>query len=77
MGLRHAELILAVQAAYDGYQASGEGKPYALALRTLDAYRNSVDHHYIGNLAHLTTREWLWDRDATAKLPDEAPPQTH
>ena len=68
LGLRHAELMLAVEAAYDDYRARGDAGAYVAALKTLDDYRAAVDRHHIGNLAHLASREWLWDREEAARL---------
>ena len=63
MGLRHAELTLTVEAAYDAYKAGGNVEAYVTALKVLDDYRASVDRYNVANMARLRSREPLWDRN--------------
>ena len=68
MGLKDAELTLAVSVAFDAYRTGGEGQLYAQALKTLDEYRASIDKHNVANMGYLYAKEGLhWSRPDTAK----------
>jgi hypothetical protein len=62
-GLKHAELTLAVQAAYERHQAQGDLEGYREAMERLDAFRSSIESDLGANLCFLEKRESAtWDR---------------
>lgn len=67
-GLRHAELTLAVQSAWDHWKAGGDSAAYAAALQRLDRFRGEIDREFSANMAYLRSRERLWNRDDAKQL---------
>ena len=67
-GLRHAELTLAVQSAWDDWRAGGDPAAYAAALEKLDRFRGEIDGEFSANMAYLRSRERLWNRDDAKQL---------
>jgi hypothetical protein len=69
MGLKDAELTMAVSVAFRAYGNGGDGRNFAQALKRLDAYRESIDKYNVANMGYLYSKESLhWSRPQAATM---------
>jgi hypothetical protein len=66
-GLKHAELTLATQCAYEQYEKDKNLTNFAKAVRALGDYRASIENENVANMAYLAYAENdVWSRSSLA-----------